>query len=164
MRGDTSQVGLEGAALVFCERSEQLLLDLLGSVPGLLEPVAATSGELDQVATAVDGITAANDEPLSLEAVDHGHQVARVDAQRLTEAALGGRAALREGVEDRELLGMHAELAERRAEAYRGCPPQAEDQQVAAARIGVAVEGVRGVGGRRAHLGAMVPSRNSWRI
>ena len=128
MRGDPSQVGLEGAALVFCERSEQLLLDLLGSVPGLLEPVAATGGELDEVATAVDGVAAANDEPLGLEAVDHGHQVAWVDAKRLAEAALRGRAALREGVEDRELLWVHAELAERRAEPDRGCTPQAEDQ------------------------------------
>ena len=153
MRGDTSQVGLEGAALVFSERSDKLLLDLPGSLSGLLEPVAATSGQLDEVAAAVDGIAAADDEPVGLEAVDHGHQVARVDAERLTEAALRGRAALREGVEDRELLGMHPELAERRPEAYRRRAPQAQDEQVAAARSGVGVEGVRGVRGRRALLG-----------
>ena len=155
---------MQAPALGLAERSEQVLLDLLRSLSSLLEPPAATSGELDEVTATVDGIAAANDELIGLETVDHRHQVARVDAERLTEATLRNRPGLGERMEDGELLWMHAELAEGRTEAYRRCPPQAKDEQVAGARIGVAVEGSFGARGRRAHVVAMVPSDNDWRI
>jgi len=158
--GDLGQVSVERPALGIGERGEQVFLDLLRSLSGLLEPAAATRGETDEVTTPVDRVAAANDESLGFEAVDDGHQVAGVDAERLTEATLRDRTVLREAVEDGEVVGMHIELAERRAEAHRRCAPQAKDQQVASARIGGAIEGGSWARGRRAHLAAMLPSDN----
>ncbi len=84
-----------------------------------------------------------------------------MDAERLTEATLRDRAGFREGVEDGELVRMHAEPAERRAEAYGRGPPQAKDEQVAGARIGFAVEWGRWARSWRVHVrGRMVPSAN----
>ena len=67
-------------------------------------------------------------------------------------------------MEDGELLWMHAELPEGRTEAYGRCAPQAKDEQVAGARIGLAVEGSFGARGRGAHFRGMVPSDNDWRL
>ncbi len=144
---------MEAAALGLGERSEQVFLDLLGSVSSLLEPAAATSGEPDEIAAAIGRIAAPKDELFGLEAVDHGHQVAGVDAELLPEAALRDRAGFRERVEDGELVRMHAKLAKRRAEAYRRCAPETKHEQVAGARIGIAVDRGRWTGGRRVHVG-----------
>ena len=154
---------MEAAALGLGERSEQVFLDLLGSVSSLLEPPAATSGEPDEIAAPIDRIAAPNDELFGLEAVDHGHQVAGVDAELLPEATLRDRACFRERVEDGELVRVHAELAERRAEAYRRCAPQAKHEQVAGAGLAVTVEGGGWARSWRAHVeGPMIPSDNGW--
>ena len=101
---------MEHAALGLAERSEEVVLDLLGSVSCLLEAAATTSREVDEVATPVDRIAAANDVPFGFESVDDGHQVAGVNAQRLTEAPLRDRALIRQPLEDGEVMRVHSEL------------------------------------------------------
>jgi len=72
------------------ERAEHVVVDRLqGALHVLVQELLAAGRELDDVAAAVGGVTAAHDQVLTVEVVEQPDQVGGVDAQPVAQRALG---------------------------------------------------------------------------
>src|SRR3954454_22311015 len=77
------------AALLRAERREDLLLDALHALLGVLDRRAAGVGQLDDVAAAVDRIATTHEIAGVLELVEHQHEIVRIDLHLLAQFLLG---------------------------------------------------------------------------
>jgi EmrB/QacA subfamily drug resistance transporter len=94
------------------ERGEKLLLDPLGDRANALKLLLALRRELDDVAPPVLRIAPALDQPTLLESIEHPHELAAVEAQRVGNRSLGLADALGEKGEHRVVVRVESGLLE----------------------------------------------------
>jgi hypothetical protein len=114
--------------------SEELLLRRLDRALCLFEAPMPCGGELDEVPSAIGGVSRANDQAVGLECVEQADEIAGVDPERRAQLLLRERARLPEVMEDGELVGSQVEPGEGLADPVAGRTGKSEEQQGAAGR------------------------------
>ena len=122
--GEPQQQRVQRLALVARERSEEVVIELLGERPQPAELLLAVGGKPDEMSAAVVGVALPLHEPLLLELVQEADELAAVVAERVGDRALRLARALVEHqhhgvvvrVEPGLLVGGHRSFLGREAE------------------------------------------------
>jgi len=142
---------VEGGALLGTEGGEKVVFDQAEPDVGGGERVFTCTGELDDVTTPVGGIALARDQSPFFELVQQPDDVARIEAQDLTEALLALWPILAQDPERPEVPGSEAT----RCGGLGG--PAADASQVIEQRQGLVVHLRRHLGHtQRLHPGHMI--------
>ncbi|GAA0368586.1 hypothetical protein GCM10009541_08800 [Micromonospora gifhornensis] len=131
--GEPLQGGDEMSAFVGVERSEDLVLVLVGDPAGAGEQGACCVGQVDGVGAAVGGVSPTFDQPAMLKVVEKSDHDLAVDAEHVGELLLGASFAALKVHEQPEVIRCDAQRRQSRCEGLRGVEPELGEQEVGSA-------------------------------